>query len=167
MSTTQNPYDNYKSHSVMTASKEELTLMLYEGAIKFCNQARVHLEKNDTMKSHENIMKVQNILKEFLVTLDMQYEISTQLAQIYGYLHQRLMEANAKKDPKILKEVQGHLRELRDTWKEAMKLAKDAPEPVASAAKPSANAEAGVKVELSGKAKAAPVAKPKAAAKKN
>ena len=122
-----NPYDKYKSQSVNTATREELTLMLYDGAVKFCNLAMKALEEKDYPKTHENIIKVQDILREFQITLDKSYEISNQLDQLYDYLHYRIMQANIKKDPVILEEVREHLRTLRDTWKEAMKLAKQSP----------------------------------------
>ena len=124
-----NPYDKYKNQSVNTATKEELTLMLYDGAVKFCNLAMKSLEENDYPKTHENIVRVQDILREFQITLDKTYEISNQLDQIYDYLHRRILEANIKKDMTILEEVREHLRTLRDTWKEAMKLAKQQASP--------------------------------------
>ena len=120
----QNPYDKYKNNTVFTATKEELTLMLYDGALKFCNQAIVALENKDYGRTHELIVKVENIVREFQITLDMRYEISTQLNLIYDYLYTRLVSANLGKDMEILLEVRGHLRGLRDTWKEAMKLAR-------------------------------------------
>lgn len=119
-----NPYDKYKNHAVNTATKEELTLMLYDGAVKFCNQAITSLESKDYEKTHEFITKVQDILREFQITLDKRHEISHQLDQLYDYLHHRILQANVKKDKEILEEVRDHLRTLRDTWKEAMKLAK-------------------------------------------
>ena len=131
----QNPYEKYRSNTVFTATKEELTLMLYEGAIKFCNQAAKALESQDYAKSNELLVKVQDIIREFQITLDKNYEISQQLDQLYDYMHYRLIEANMKKDTTILTEVRDHLRELRDTWKEAMKLSKQSPAPKRVAAK--------------------------------
>jgi len=116
-----NPYEAYKNNTVFTATKEELTLMLYDGALKFCNQAIVALEKNDYGKSNDMMIRVQNIIQEFQLTLDGRYEISAQLHLLYDYLFNRLLEANMKKDLEILTEVRNHIRDLRDTWKEAMK----------------------------------------------
>lgn len=120
----QNPYEKYRSNAVFTAPKEELTLMLYEGALKFCNQAMVAMEQKDYHKTNDLICKVQDIIREFQVTLDMKHSISKQLNTLYDYIHHRLVEANLKKDPEILNDVREYLRGLRDTWKEAMKLAK-------------------------------------------
>jgi len=120
----QNPYDKYRSNTVFTSTKEELTLMLYDGALRFCNQAIIAMENQDYAKTNELILKVENIVREFQITLDMKYDISTQLNAIYDYLYTRLVSANIGKDIEVLTEVRDHLRGLRDTWKEAMKLAR-------------------------------------------
>lgn len=119
-----NPYSAYKNNSVLTASPEELTLMLYEGAIKFSNQAIAAIEHKNIQKTHNLIIRVEDIISELRVTLNKDYPIGQQLDQIYDYLLNRLMEANFKKDKEILEEVNEHIRELRDTWKEAMKIVK-------------------------------------------
>jgi len=120
----QNPYDKYRNNAVFTATKEELTLMLYDGALKFCNQAIVAIESKDFARANELIHKVENIVREFQITLNMKYDLSAQLNLIYDYLYTRLVAANIGKDIEILEEVRDHLRVLRDTWKEAMKLAR-------------------------------------------
>ncbi|MCL2225216.1 MAG: flagellar export chaperone FliS [Defluviitaleaceae bacterium] len=112
---------------IESASKEELTLMLYEGGIKFLNQAIIALEKNDIVKANNLILRTEDIVREFQLTLDHKYaEISKPLDQLYDYMHRRLVEGNLQKDVEILNEVLGMFREMRDTWKEAMKLAKAA-----------------------------------------
>jgi len=113
-------YGAYANSKIMTASPAELTLMLYEGAIKFCNIAIVGIEQNDIEKAHNNIVKVQNIITEFRATLDEKYEVSKDFDNVYVYLLERLREANMKKDTAILEEVLKHLRTMRDTWKEVM-----------------------------------------------
>ncbi len=112
----------YANNKIMTASKGELTLLLYEGAIKFCNFAISAIEQNDVQKAHTNIVKVEKIIEEFQSTLDHKYPIAKDFDNVYNYLHQRLVQANIKKDEEILKEVLGHLRTMRDTWKEVMQL---------------------------------------------
>lgn len=114
----------YNNSKIMTASKPELTLMLYEGAIKFCNIAIVGIQQKDMNKAHVNIMKVQRIIEEFRATLDMKYPVAQDFERVYTYLLGRLLEANIKKDPEILEEVNTHLRAMRDTWKEVMKKAR-------------------------------------------
>lgn len=117
-----NGYAAYANSKIMTASPAELTLMLYDGAIKFCNIAIVGIEKNDIEKAHNNIIKVDRIINEFQVTLDHRYEVSKDFDNVYTYLRKRLVEANVKKDAAILEEVLTHLRTMRDTWKEVMAL---------------------------------------------
>lgn len=110
----------YQGNKVLTASPAELTLMLYEGAIKFCNIAIMAIEKQDIQKANLNIIKTENIILEFRNTLDTGYSISSQLDNLYEYIYNKLYEANIKKDKELLEEAVGYLRELRDTWKEAM-----------------------------------------------
>ena len=120
-------YDAYAKNKILTASPAELTLMLYEGAIKFCNIALVGIEESDVEKALIYIQKVENILWELHETLDPKYEVSKDFSNVYNYLMDRLIEANMKKDKEILEEALGHLRTMRDTWKEVMqqnKLAK-------------------------------------------
>lgn len=116
-------YAAYANNKVMTATPAELTLMLYDGAIKFCNIAITAVEQNDIMKAHTNIMKVERIIEEFQSTLDHKYPVAEDFDNVYRYLHDRLIQANVKKDKEILEEVLGHLRTMRDTWKEVMKTA--------------------------------------------
>lgn len=115
-------YAQYNNNKIMTASPGELTLMLYEGAIKFCNIAIVGIEKHDVEKAHNNIMKTQRIIEEFQITLNRNYKVAEDFDRVYNYLLKRLREANAKKDKEILEEVLVHLRDMRDTWKEVMRI---------------------------------------------
>jgi flagellar protein FliS len=98
--------------------------MLYEGAIKFCNLAMEAIDEKDIQKAHDNIVKVEHIIEEFQVTLDHRYPVAKDFDNVYDYLMQRLREANIKKDKEIMEEVTGHLRTMRDTWKEVMKHAR-------------------------------------------
>ena len=115
-------YAQYKNNKVNAASGPELTLMLYDGAIKFLNIADFAIENNDIQKAHTNIMKTERIIDYLRNTLDMKYAVAQDFENIYSYLSQRLIEANLKKDPEILQEVNTHLHSVRDTWKEVMRL---------------------------------------------
>ncbi len=117
-----NAYSQYNNSKVLTASPAELTLMLYEGAIKFVNIAVVSLEQKNIQKAHENIMKTQRIIDYLRQTLDMKYPVAQEFEKIYLYISQRLIEANVKKDIEILEEVNTHLRAVRDNWKEVMRI---------------------------------------------
>ena len=116
-----NAYAQYNNSKVMTASPAELTLMLYDGAIRFCNIAEMAVEAKDVQKAHNNIIKVQRIVDYLRQTLDMKYPVAEDFERIYSYLSTRLIQANMKKDLEILKEVNSHLHEVRDTWKEVMR----------------------------------------------
>ena len=119
-----NPYANYANTKIQTATPAQLTLMLYDGAIKFCNLAIEAVEQKDIMKAHTNIRKVEKIIEEFRATLNFKYPVAKDFENVYEYIARRLVEANIKKDKEILEEVNEHLRVLRDTWKEVMKLSK-------------------------------------------
>lgn len=114
----------YKNNAINTASPAELTLMLYEGAIKFCNIALLALEKKDFEKANINIQKVENIIVEFRSTLDFKYEVANDFDNVYKFIYSLLVEANIKKDAEKLEYALGHIRGMRDTWKEVMRIAK-------------------------------------------
>ncbi len=116
-------YAQYQNNKIMTASPAELTLMLYEGAIKFCNVAISAIENKDIEKAHHNIVKTEKIIDYLRMTLDMKYKVAEDFERVYSYLARRLVEANMSKDQTILEEVNTHLRAMRDTWKEVMRLA--------------------------------------------
>ena len=116
----------YLDNKIKTASLAELTLMLYDGSIKFSNIAIMALEENDNSKANTNIIKAQKILLELRSSLDHKYEVSENLDLLYEYIFSKLVEANMKKDKEILEECLVHLRGMRDTWKEVMKATKNA-----------------------------------------
>ncbi|NLD49245.1 MAG: flagellar export chaperone FliS [Clostridiaceae bacterium] len=119
--------NKYMENSINTATHEELTMMLYNGLVKFIMIAQSSLEENSLDKTNNNILRAQAIIREFRVTLDMKYEVSQGLDLIYDYMDRKLIEANVKKDKSILQEVLNYARELRDTWGQAVKLAKTQP----------------------------------------
>lgn len=119
-------YAQYNNSKILTASPAELTLMLYEGAIKFCNIAVMAIEQGDMMKAHTNIVKAENIIVEFQSTLNHKYPVAEDFDRVYNYIYGRLVEANIKKDKEILEEALGHLRTMRDTWKEVMRRTQNA-----------------------------------------
>ena len=117
-----NAYAQYQNNKVMTAKPAELTLMLYDGAIKFCNIAITAVEQRDIQKAHTNIVKVEKIIDYLRQTLDMKYPVAQDFENIYSYLSKCLVEANIKKDLEILNEVNTHLHSVRDNWKEVMRV---------------------------------------------
>ena len=120
-----NPMAAYGTNKVTTATPAELTLMLYEGAIKFCNIAQMAIEKGDYEKANINIQKARNIIVELKTTLNFDYPVVKEFDVIYTFIFDRLVAANMHKDPAILDEVLIELREIRDIWKQIMRTAKD------------------------------------------
>ena len=114
----------YGARKVETATPAELTMMLYEGTIKFCNIAMGAIEKKDYEKANINIQKARKIIVELQTTLDHKYPVAEDFDRIYDYIFHKLVQANIKKDPEILEEALVELRDLRDAWKEIMRTAK-------------------------------------------
>ncbi|WP_010098525.1 flagellar export chaperone FliS [Ornithinibacillus scapharcae] len=115
-----NKYQAYQNNAVNTATGGELTLMLYNGCLKFIKQAIKDVQDNNIEAKNTNIQKAQKIIQELMITLDQSVEISKQIMPLYDYMYNRLMEANIKNDINILEEVQGFVVEFRDTWKQVI-----------------------------------------------
>ncbi|PYG89128.1 flagellar protein FliS [Ruminiclostridium sufflavum DSM 19573] len=122
---TSNGFNQYKESSIKTSTPEELTLMLYNGLVKFLLQAQNAIETGNIEKASNSIIRAQAIISEFKATLDMNYEVSEGLNSLYDYMHRQLVEANIKKNVDIIAEILGYSKELRDTWAQAMKIAKN------------------------------------------
>ena len=121
----------YQRNAIQTASPAKLTLMLYDGAIKFANMAIEAIDKSgilkkqkkiDIEKANNNIIKVQNIIVEFRSTLDMKYPVAKDFEVVYDYIYRRLVEANVKKDKAVLEDALHHIKTMRETWKEVMRI---------------------------------------------
>jgi flagellar protein FliS len=125
---TNNAYNAYKNNSVNYASKEQLLLMLLDGAVKFSKIGRQAIVDNQVPKAHENIVKTQNIFYELMATLDTTKggEWAQSLMNIYDFIVRRLTDANIKKDINIINEVIPLIEDVRDTWNEAYKISKGA-----------------------------------------
>lgn len=120
----QRAINAYQKNAIMTASKAELTLMLYDGAIKFCNIALSGFEKKEYEKINTNLKKTQAIITEFRATLDCKYPVWEDFERVYDYIYRCLIDANIHKDEEKLQEALKYIREMRDTWKEVMRLNK-------------------------------------------
>jgi flagellar protein FliS len=117
-----NPYQAYQQNAMSTASPGELTLMLYNGCLKFIKQSKIAIENKKFEEKNLNMIKAQKIIRELMVTLDMDFEISKQMMQMYEYMLNRLIEANTKNDIEVLTEVEGYVLDFRDTWKEVIQI---------------------------------------------
>lgn len=112
----------YKQNSVTTASPGELTLMLYNGCLKFLNKAKQAIQEKNVQEKNTNLQKAQAIISELMSTLNMDIEISKQMLPLYEYMNHRLVEANIQNDVAIIEEVEGLVTEFRDTWKEVIRI---------------------------------------------
>ena len=119
-----NAYAQYNNNKVLTASPAELTLLLYEGAIKFCNIAMMGIEEKNIQKAHDNIKKAQAIIEELQATLNHSYKVAEDFDNVYRYIYDLLVQANMHKDKEILERALTEIRGMRDTWKEVMRLNK-------------------------------------------
>ena len=121
-----NAYNAYKSNSVNFASKEQLLLMLVEGAVKFAKIGRQAILDKDVKKAHENLVKTQNVFYELMATLDVSNapQWGNQLMSLYDFIVRRLIEANLKKDVDIVNEVIPLIEDIKDTWEQAYKVSK-------------------------------------------
>lgn len=120
-----NPYNAYKQNTVNLASKEQLLLMLVDGAVKYTKIARIAIEKKDIQLAHKELVRVQDIFTELMVTLDRKAgQVYEDLFKIYEYIKTKLVEANIKKDLKVIDEVLPLIENVRDTWYEVNKKAK-------------------------------------------
>lgn len=113
-------YQAYNNNAVLTASRGELTLMLYNGALKFCKQALETIESKDVVSTHNALIKAQNIIEELQITLDSRYPVADSIDKLYTYILELLAEANARKDKDKLNEAIYLITEFRDLWKQVM-----------------------------------------------
>lgn len=120
--TSKSKFDQYMEQKILTARPEDLTLMLYDGLIKFLKQAQMFMEEKNIEKTNTTIIRAQDIINELNITLNMDYEISGNLRSLYTYMNDRLVDANINKDRESIDIVLGFAEELRDTWKSAMNL---------------------------------------------
>ncbi|MFL0197092.1 flagellar export chaperone FliS [Clostridium sp. WILCCON 0269] len=123
---TANAYSTYKNNSVNYASKEQLLLMLLDGAVKFAKIGRQAIQEKNIPKAHENIVKTQKIFYELMMTLDLEKAENwgARLMSLYDFIVRRLIDANIKKDIKIMDEVIPFIEQVKDMWQEAYKVSK-------------------------------------------
>jgi len=115
-------HNAYKQNSVTTASPGELTLMLYNGCLKFLNKAKLAIHDKNVQEKNINLQKAQAIISELRATLNMEIEVSKNMLALYEYMNNRLVEANIRNDITIIEEVEGLVTEFRDTWKEVIRI---------------------------------------------
>ncbi|MEK4522912.1 flagellar export chaperone FliS [Psychrobacillus sp. FSL W7-1457] len=118
----QSVHQAYKNNSVSTASPGELTLMLYNGCLKFLGKAKIAVTEKNIQEKNTNLQKAQKIIQELMMTLNMDIEVSKSMMQMYEYMNHRLIEANMKNDTAIIEEVEVYVLDFRDTWKQVIQI---------------------------------------------
>lgn len=119
-----NPYQKYMQQSVTTMTPVQLVIALYDKAITELNKAIIFIEDKDIPKAHNSITRVSEIIDALDANLKIKYEVSDNLAALYHYFRERLVEANLKKDTEILKELIPMVQEIRDAFFEISKTVK-------------------------------------------
>ncbi|MBP1560116.1 MAG: flagellar export chaperone FliS [Oscillospiraceae bacterium] len=118
----QNPYQKYMQQAVTTMTPGQLVVALYDKAITELNKAVYFIEEEHSIpKAHNSITRVSDIVDTLDAHLKEKYEISKNLAAMYQYFRENLLQANIKKDPEILKTLIPFFQELRDAFAEASK----------------------------------------------
>lgn len=117
-----NPYQQYKQNTVDTKSPGELTLMLYDGCLKFIKRGEMAIQEKQIEVKNENLLKAQNIIRELMLTLNTDIAVSQDMMTMYDYILAQLIEANMKNDLDALKEAARYTEDFRDTWKEVIKV---------------------------------------------
>jgi flagellar protein FliS len=117
-----NPYKQYQKTQVVTASREKILLMLYEGAIRFTKQARTAMADKKIAEKGKAISRATAILSELMATLD--FKVGGQLAQdlenLYIFMIDKLIEANVHNKPECLDDVERLLNTLYSAWKDVV-----------------------------------------------
>ena len=119
-----NAAEAYRRNQVLNAPPEQLTLMLYNGCLKFIDEGVTAMTEKNFENANISLQKAQRIISEFRLTLNMDYEISHQLMPLYDYVYERLINGNVQSDIKQLEEARDIIKELRDAWVGAMKKAR-------------------------------------------
>jgi len=122
MAAQTSAHNIYKQNSVTTAPPGELTLMLYNGCLKFLSKSKQAIQEKNIQEKNTNLLKAQAIISEFITTLNMDIEISKNMLALYEYMNRRLVQANIKNDIAIIEEIEGLVTEFRDTWKEVLRI---------------------------------------------
>lgn len=117
-----NPYATYQNNSVNTSTPGELTLMLYNGCLKFILQAKKGLEEGDVEEKNKSIQKAQAIISELMLTLDTSYPVAKNMLILYEFANSRLVDGNIKNDSAMFDEASSIIMEFRDTWKQVIQI---------------------------------------------
>ena len=115
---TTNPYNIYKQNSVNMASSQQLLLMLLDGAVKYTKIAKMAILNKDIQRAHKELVRVQDIFLEIMITMDKNTKYMEDLYNVYEFIKNELAKANIKKDITIIDNTLPLIEEIRDMWYE-------------------------------------------------
>ena len=119
-----NLYQQYKAQSLETLTKGEIVVKLFEEASKQISMGIFFSNSGNAVKSYNCIAKARTIIQTLNVSLDMKYAISIELQEMYLFLGEKLLEANASKDVALMKDILSLVDDLKVTFRQAEKLAR-------------------------------------------
>lgn len=117
-----NPYAAYENNSVNTSTPSELTLMLYNGCLKFIQQAKSAVDAGNVEEMNKSAQKAQAIISELMLTLDRSYPVAENMLILYDFANSRIIDGNIKKDNALFDEASVIITDFRDTWKQVIQM---------------------------------------------
>ena len=115
----------YLQQMVEGASREELLLMLLDGALKFIGKAETAFDDEKWDEAHNHLCRVQDIFHELMLSLDGELgDAAIRLNDVYGFINNQLIQANVDHDRKALDNAKGLIEDVKSLWTEAVELAK-------------------------------------------
>lgn len=119
-----NPFEQYKKTSVNTMTKGELLILLFDEAIKRLNQGKLLIEHEDYTNANVSLEKARKIFNHLIVTLDDTYQLSQELSDMYMFFNTQIIKASSSKSTKYIEDILPIVKDLRNTWVEADKIAR-------------------------------------------
>jgi flagellar secretion chaperone FliS len=130
-----NPYQQYQRTQAESASPGELIVMMYNGAIRFLTAGRLKLDSQDMAGANSSLLRAQDVILELMVSVDVSVgEVARNLYDLYEFMHRHLIQANVKKDARMVDEVIVLLRELQSAWEQAIRADKSGAPPMSAVA---------------------------------
>lgn len=125
----------YRKASIDSATPLQLVVMLYDGAIRFLNQARVAMQHHNLEKQHEYCLRAQDIVSELICCLDTERggEVASSLFSLYSFVYDRIVQANIQDDLNYLDQAMRVLTELRESWSQLEQMSHGAKQGLANA----------------------------------
>ncbi|WP_326910396.1 flagellar export chaperone FliS [Sedimentibacter sp. MB31-C6] len=119
-----NPYEQYKRTTVTTMTKGELLILLYDEVIKKLNHSILLIENNDYKQASIILEKCRKIFYHLMETLDNKYDMSNELMELYLFFNREITKAASYKETKYIESILPIVKDLRETWSEADKIAR-------------------------------------------